>query len=38
MDMAGSEGKKERVRCMKRVTLKLTLPYVKIDSQWEFVV
>ena len=24
----------ERVRCMERVTWKLTLPYV--DSQWEF--
>ena len=26
---------KERVRCMERVTWKLTLPY-NIDSQWEF--
>ena len=25
---------KERVRCMERVTWKLTLPYV--NSQWEF--
>ena len=25
----------ERVSCMERVTWKLTLPYVKIDSQWE---
>ena len=24
----------ERVKCMERVTWKLTLPYVKIDSQW----
>ena len=28
----------ERVRCMERVTWKLILPYVKIDSQWEFAV
>ena len=33
MDMEIGE---ERVRCMERVTWKLTLPYVKIDSQWEF--
>ena len=25
----------ERVRCIERVTWKLTLPYVKIDAQWE---
>ena len=35
MDMGRGE---ERVRCMERVTGKLTLPYVKIDSQWEFAV
>ena len=28
----------ERVRCMERVTWKLTLPYVKIDGQQEFAV
>ena len=28
----------ERASCMERVTWKLTLPYVKIDSQWEFAV
>ena len=28
----------ERVRCMDRITWKLTLPYVKIDSQMEFFV
>ena len=28
----------ERVRCMERVPWKLTLSYVKIDSQWEFAV
>ena len=33
MDMGKGE---ERVRCMERVTWKLTLPYVKIDSQQEF--
>ena len=25
----------ERARCIERVTWKLTLPYVKIDAQWE---
>ena len=25
----GGEGRRERVRCMERVTWKLTLPYVK---------
>ena len=35
MDMGRGEG---RVRCMERVTWKLILPYVKIDSQWEFAV
>ena len=35
MDMGRGE---ERVRCMERVTGKLTLLYVKIDSQWEFAV
>ena len=34
MDMGRGE---ERVRCMERVTWKLTLPY-NIDSQWEFAV
>ena len=34
MDMGRGE---ERVRCMKRVTWKLTSPY-EIDSQWEFAV
>ena len=34
MDMGREE---ERVRCMERVTWKLTLPY-KIDRQWEFAV
>jgi len=29
MDTAGGEGRWERVRCMERVTWKLTLPYVK---------
>ena len=33
MDIGRGEG---RVRCVERVTWKLTLPYVKIDSQWEF--
>ena len=28
----------ERVRCMERITWKLTLPLCKIDSQWEFAV
>ena len=28
----------ERVRCMERVMWKLTLPYVKLGSQWEFAV
>ena len=28
----------KRVRCMERVTWKLTLSYVKQDSQWEFAV
>ena len=32
MDMQRGE---ERVRCIERVTWKLTLPYVKIDAQWE---
>ena len=32
MDMKRGE---ERVRCIERVTWKLTLPYVKIDAQWE---
>ena len=32
MDMGRGE---ERVRCIERVTWKLTLPYVKIDAQWE---
>ena len=27
---------REGVRCMERITWKLTLPYVKIDSQQEF--
>ena len=31
------EREEERVRCMERVTWKLTLPY-KIDRQWEFAV
>ena len=35
MDMGRRE---ERVRCMERVTWKLTLPYVKRDSQREFAV
>ena len=35
MDMGKGE---ERVRCMERVTWKLTLPYVKIDGQQEFAV
>ena len=35
MDMGRWE---ERVRCMERVTWKLSLPYVKIDSQREFAV
>ena len=34
MDVGRGE---ERVRCIERVTWKLTLPY-KIDSQWEFAV
>ena len=34
MDMGRGE---ERVRCMERVTWKLTSPY-EIDSQWEFAV
>ena len=34
MDMGKGE---ERVRCMERVTWKLTLP-CKIDSQWQFAV
>ena len=34
MDMGTGE---ERVRCMERVTWKLTLPYIK-DSQREFAV
>ena len=34
MDMGRGE---ERVRCMERVTWKLTSPYVK-HSQWEFAV
>ena len=34
MDMRRGE---ERVRCMERVTWKLTSPY-EIDSQWEFAV
>ena len=29
---------KEQVRCMERVTWKLTLTICKIDSQWEFTV
>ena len=29
MGMGGGGERKERVRCMKRVTWKLTLPYVK---------
>ena len=33
MDMGRGE---ERVGCMERASWKLTLPYVKIDSQWEF--
>ena len=32
-----TERGEERVRCMERVTWKLTLPYVR-DSQWEFAV
>ena len=32
MEMGRGE---QRVRCMERVTWKLTLPY-NIDSQWEF--
>ena len=28
----------ERVRCMERVTWKVTLPYVKRESQWEFAI
>ena len=34
MDVGRGE---ERVRCMERVTRKLTLPYVK-HSEWEFAV
>ena len=34
MEMGRGE---QRVRCMERVTWKLTLPY-NIDSQWEFAV
>ena len=30
--------RKERLRCMERVTWKLTLTICKIDSQWEFTV
>ena len=26
------------MRCIERVTCKLPLPYIKIDSQWEFAV
>ena len=29
IDMRHGEGRSERVRCMERVTWKLTLPYVK---------
>ena len=35
MDMGREEN---RVRCMERVTWKLTLAIRKIDSQWEFAV
>ena len=35
VDMGRGE---EKVRCMETVTWKLTLPYVKIDSQPEFAV
>ena len=30
------EGRKERVRCMERVTWKLTLTRCKVESQCEF--
>ena len=33
MDMGRRE---ERVRCMERVTWKLTLPYVKYIANWNF--
>ena len=36
MDMGS--GRKKRVRCMERVTWKLTVLYVEIDSQLEFAV
>jgi len=26
------------MRCMERVTWKFTIPYVKLNSQWEFAV
>ena len=35
MDMGREEN---RVRCMEKVTWKLTLAIRKIDSQWEFAV
>ena len=33
MDMGRGE---EKVRCMERVTWKLTLPYVKQKANWDF--
>ena len=32
----GGEVRKEKVSCMNRVTWKLTIPYVKQDTQGEF--
>ena len=34
--MDTAEGRRERMRCIERVTWKLTI--CKIDSQWEFAV
>ena len=36
MTEPGYRGRKERMGCIERITRKLTLPYERIESQWEF--